>query len=109
MFLGKSGRPAVINRSVLIVSLIAVLVGSWPVAADAWIRPYRPEYEFGWGYLPPFGLGFNWRYPYIVDDEKNSDYGPPQSIKAFCAQRYRTYDPITQTYLGYDGRRHPCP
>lgn len=28
---------------------------------------------------------------------------------SYCAQRYRSYDPSTGTYLGYDGQRHPCP
>lgn len=28
---------------------------------------------------------------------------------AYCAQRYRSYDPASGTYLGYDGLRHPCP
>ncbi len=28
---------------------------------------------------------------------------------AYCAQRYRSYDPASGTYLGYDGQRHPCP
>ena len=28
---------------------------------------------------------------------------------AYCAQRFRSYDPASGTYLGYDGRRHPCP
>ncbi len=28
---------------------------------------------------------------------------------AYCAQRYRSYDPNSGTYLGYDGNRHPCP
>ena len=28
---------------------------------------------------------------------------------AYCAQRYRSYDPASGTYLGYDGNRHPCP
>jgi hypothetical protein len=27
----------------------------------------------------------------------------------YCAQRFRSYDPSTGTYLGYDGQRHPCP
>jgi len=27
----------------------------------------------------------------------------------YCRQRYRSYDPYSGTYLGYDGRRHPCP
>ncbi|MGL9620287.1 BA14K family protein [Bradyrhizobium sp. U531] len=28
---------------------------------------------------------------------------------AYCAQRYRSYDPGSGTYLGHDGMRHACP
>ena len=28
---------------------------------------------------------------------------------AYCMQTYRSYDPASGTYLGYDGYRHPCP
>ncbi|QLH73507.1 BA14K family protein [Rhodopseudomonas palustris] len=28
---------------------------------------------------------------------------------AYCSQRFRSYDPASGTYLGYDGRRHACP
>ena len=28
---------------------------------------------------------------------------------AYCVQRFRSYDPYSGTYLGYDGLRHPCP
>ena len=28
---------------------------------------------------------------------------------AYCAQRYRSYDPASATYLGFDGLRHTCP
>jgi BA14K-like protein len=28
---------------------------------------------------------------------------------AYCMQRFRSYDPYSRTYLGYDGYRHPCP
>jgi hypothetical protein len=28
---------------------------------------------------------------------------------AYCRQRFRSYDPASGTYLGYDGQRHPCP
>jgi hypothetical protein len=27
---------------------------------------------------------------------------------ATCAQRYRSYDPSSGTYMGYDGSRHAC-
>ena len=44
-------------------------------------------------------------------------YGPPVYAAppvagdpvAYCMQRYRSYDPGSGTYLGYDGLRHPCP
>jgi anti-sigma factor RsiW len=32
-----------------------------------------------------------------------------QQAHSYCAQRYRSYDPRSGTYLGYDGYRHPCP
>lgn len=32
-----------------------------------------------------------------------------QRNAAYCAQRYRSYDPGSGTYLGSDGRRRPCP
>ena len=28
---------------------------------------------------------------------------------AYCMQRFKSYDPASGTYLGYDGKRHPCP
>jgi hypothetical protein len=28
---------------------------------------------------------------------------------SFCMQRYRSYDPNSQTYLGRDGMRYSCP
>jgi hypothetical protein len=32
-----------------------------------------------------------------------------QQNAAYCAQRYRSYDPASGTYLNYDGNRYPCP
>ena len=32
-----------------------------------------------------------------------------QNAVSYCMQRYRSYDPNSQTYLGNDGLRHPCP
>ena len=29
--------------------------------------------------------------------------------EAYCIQRFKSYDPASGTYLGYDGLRHPCP
>ena len=35
--------------------------------------------------------------------------GGGEGDEAYCAQRYRSWDPASRTYLGYDGLRHPCP
>lgn len=35
--------------------------------------------------------------------------GYPDDAEAYCEQRFRSYDPASGTYAGYDGRRHPCP
>jgi hypothetical protein len=29
--------------------------------------------------------------------------------EAYCVQRFKSYDPASGTYLGYDGQRHACP
>jgi len=33
----------------------------------------------------------------------------PEVGSSWCARHYRSYDPATDTYIGRDGRRHPCP
>jgi hypothetical protein len=39
-------------------------------------------------------------------------YAPPPPPAgdwyAYCASKYRSFDPASGTYLGYDGLRHPC-
>ena len=32
-----------------------------------------------------------------------------QQAIEYCMRRYKSYDPNSMTYLGYDGVRHPCP
>ena len=46
-----------------------------------------PRYYYGPGYGPGY-------YGDAVD---------------YCMRRFRSYDPYSGTYLGYDGYRHPCP
>lgn len=52
----------------------------------------RPYYYYGPGYAY----------------EPAPAYGPDDA-EAYCMQRFRSYDPASGTYLGYDGLRHPCP
>jgi hypothetical protein len=56
------------------------------------------------------------RNGYAVRDSYARVAGPAREVvyevdtapRASCAQRYRSYDPVSGTYLGYDGLRHPC-
>jgi hypothetical protein len=34
---------------------------------------------------------------------------PGGDAVAYCMQTYKSYDPRSGTYLGYDGQRHRCP
>ena len=39
-------------------------------------------------------------------------YGPGYyggDAVGYCMRRFKSYDPNSGTYLGYDGYRHPCP
>jgi hypothetical protein len=69
------------------------------------------------GYDPYNYLGY-----YDPDYSSNSyGYGDPDydgysgsvvasgAESSYCAQRYKSYDPASGTYLGRDGLRHPCP
>jgi hypothetical protein len=53
--------------------------------------------------------------PDYYADNTYYDSGPEVAVvqggadPSYCAQRYRSWDPATGTYLGYDGQRHPCP
>ena len=48
--------------------------------------------------------------PYY-DDAPVAVAPPPggDDAVAYCMQTYRSYDPRSGTYLGFDGYRHPCP
>jgi BA14K-like protein len=59
---------------------------------------YEPDYAEVPSYRYGPGPGPAYRQSYV---EGGNDVG-------YCQQRYRSYDPASGTYLGYDGLRHPC-
>jgi hypothetical protein len=67
------------------------------IAAGASPYYYGPGYYYGGpAYYPAPG-------PVVVDPYDGGD------AVAYCMQRFKSYDPASGTYLGYDGFRHPCP
>jgi hypothetical protein len=66
-----------------------------------------------------YGYGYGGYYgdDYADNDYYDGNYDSGQSYvvssgqsdsSGYCAQRYKSYDPASGTYLGYDGARHPC-
>jgi hypothetical protein len=102
--------------------------GNWQGGSGNWSGRHW-HHRHGGGFWPGFaagaaigGLGSYAYYgggyyddPYYYGD---SYYDEPTvavvpdgggDSAAYCAQRYKSYDPASGTYLGYDGQRHPCP
>jgi hypothetical protein len=89
---------------------------------------WRGGRAWGWG-LGGFAAGaiiggalaspyyYGGYYPYAYYPAYPAPYPPPGYYEgpagggdiAYCQQRFRSYDPSSGTYLGLDGRRHPCP
>ena len=52
--------------------------------------------------------------PYYYSRGYEDDYYPATTYhyggenSDYCVRRFRSYDPASGTYLGNDGRRHPC-
>jgi BA14K-like protein len=88
--------------------------GASPYGAYAYSSPYGTGpsgyNSYNYNYAPGYSSGSS--YAYVPD--YNYSYSPGYSYAAgdsvaYCKQRFRSYDPASGTYLGYDGRRHPCP
>jgi hypothetical protein len=69
---------------------------------------YYPDQNQGYYYYP------DQNYPgysdpgYVYSDAAPTAYNNGDSV-AYCEQTYRSYDPASGSYLGYDGFRHACP
>jgi hypothetical protein len=71
-------------------------------------RHYHRRHYRGPG--PGVGLGLGLATGAIIGGAIASQQAQAaQNAHAYCAQRFRSYDPASGTYLGYDGYRHPCP
>ena len=77
-------------------------------------RHHRFEFDGFW-YSAPFWLGAPYAYnsyyddyPYDYDDGYGLYAGDDDDHVQACFARYRSYDPRSDTYMGYDGLRHRC-
>src|SRR5215468_5617802 len=85
----------------------AVLATAGPAAtAPLWAPGYYGYYD---GYYPGYAYSYEPGYVYSPGYAYSQGYATGGRDDAYCAQRYRSYDPASGTFLGYDGIRHPCP
>ena len=84
------------------------------VGRGAVLDYYAPGYGYGYGYgwnpggsLPAPGYA---PVPgYAPAPGYASGYQAGAADVAYCMERFRSYDPVSRTYMGRDRRRHPCP
>ncbi len=55
------------------------------------------------------GVGIGLAAGAIIGGAIAASQAQAQQNAAYCAQRYRSYDPASGTYLNRDGNRYPCP
>lgn len=61
------------------------------------------------GATQPYGYsGYGPGYGYAYAPGYNQGYAGGNEV-VYCQQRFRSYDPASGTYLGFDGLRHSCP
>lgn len=75
------------------------LIGGAVAAGSGPYYGYGPDY--GYDYGPDYGYDYA-PGPVVVERSGGG-------AEAYCERRFRSYDPASGTYLGYDGLRHPCP
>lgn len=72
--------------------------------APGYVAPTSPGYGYGdTGYTYAYSPGYA-DYAYAPGVVVSSGRGS----STYCSQRFRSYDPASGTYLGFDGRHHPC-
>ncbi len=91
-----------------------VAAGVAGLAVGALIASQSNRRSYSNGYYAPYSYA-----PYSYAPAPTYYYAPPpppyygrQAYSdpiAYCMSRFRSYDPYSMTYVGYDGRRHPCP
>jgi hypothetical protein len=112
-----------ITAGVMALAIAAVAVSATDASAQRWGRHHHHG-GWGWGAGAGFAAGallggalasrpyygYGPGYYYNSGPEYYAAVPAPSGDSdAYCARRFKSYDPASGTYLGYDGMRHPCP
>ena len=72
-------------------------------------RRYYGHHHHHHGGSTAAGIGLGLAAGAIIGGAIAAGQAQAQQNAAYCAQRYRSYDPRSGTYLSRDGNRYPCP
>ncbi len=73
---------------------------------------YAPGYAYGPAYAAPGYYDYSPGYTYAPAPAPSTmvmQGGPDSGTVASCEARFRSYNPSTGIYMGFDGQQHPCP
>jgi len=79
-------------------------------------RNHGPRYAYGWGRYRHYHNGYYYASPWWLLAPYalatgayygNGGYSGNSHVR-YCLSRYRSYDPGSDTFVGYDGYRHRC-
>jgi hypothetical protein len=103
----------------------ALAIGKAPISNLETVRYYGGGWRGGWrgGGWGYYGGGFAagailggmlaapyyYPQPYYYPAPGYYEDAAPDGAVDYCMRRFRSFDPRSGTYLGNDGRRHPCP
>jgi hypothetical protein len=112
---GHGWGPAGVAAGVIGGAVAAATSPFWAPGYYSYADGYYPGYAYAPGYAYDdayaYGPGYAPGYSYVPAPayRYGQGYATGGRDDAYCARRYRSYDPASGTYLGYDGIRHPCP
>lgn len=106
-YYGRHRGPS--DGDMIAAGILGLAVGA--VAAGALSQPRGPVYDgpsyYDDGYYPPAPRAR--RYDYRRVDYNYGGLEPwSREWYRYCKSRYRSFDPGSGTFVGYDGREHFC-
>lgn len=90
----------------------AAMTSAASASSDIENVQYRGRYRGGYRHHHGgggAGLGLGLAAGAIIGGAIAASAAQANQNHAYCAQRYRSYDPASGTYLNNDGNRYPCP
>jgi hypothetical protein len=106
-------QPAAASPMMAVAGAERLAASALPLETVQYRRWHRGHRHHGWHHRRHYGTGAavlgGLAAGAVIGGAIANSQARANDAIAYCSQRYRSYDPASGTYLGYDGNRHPCP